>query len=145
MPTRLASLIALLCLTAIPASAQRLPTIVTPEHYDLAFVVDLKHERFEGTETIKLRVAEPTRRIVLNAVELQIRDVTIGAGDTAQKGTVAFDEANQTVTLSVPKPIGRGASEIQLHFSGILNRQLRGFYAIQANARPSAVLQFDLA
>ena len=47
-------------LTALPASAQRLPTIVRPLHYDLAFVVDLAHERFDGTETIRVQVAEPT-------------------------------------------------------------------------------------
>src|SRR5262245_39994603 len=142
MATRVASLAALLLLTALPASAQRLPTTVTPDHYDLAFVVDLKRERFEGTETIKVRFGEPTTRIVMNAVELQVRDVTIGTGASAQKASVAFDEANQTVTLTVPKPIAKGPAEIQLRFSGILNRQLRGFYASEANGRTYAVTQF---
>src|SRR2546425_7154687 len=88
MGTRLASVVAALLLSAVPASAQRLPTIVTPEHYDLAFVVDLTRERFEGTETIGVRIAEPTTRIVLNAIDLQIRDVTFGAGSAAQKAPV---------------------------------------------------------
>ena len=66
-------------LTALPASAQRLPTIVTPAHYDLAFVVDLARERFEGTETIRVQVAEPTPQVVLNAVEIEFREVTIGS------------------------------------------------------------------
>src|SRR6267142_2353141 len=135
MVTRLATFVTVLVLTAPPASAQRLPTIVTPEHYDLAFVVDLKHERFEGTETIKVRIAEPTTRIVLNAVDLQIRDVTVGTGASAQKAAVTFDEGTQTVTFTVPRPVARGASDIQLRFSGILNRQLRGFYASEANCR----------
>jgi len=143
MATRFATFVALLLSTALPAAAQRLPTTVTPDHYDLAFVVDLKHERFEGTETIKVRVAEPTTRVVLNAVELQIRDVTVRTGAAAQQAAVAFDEPNQTVTLTVPRPIAKGTSEIQLHFAGVLNRQLRGFYVSEANGRTYAVTQFE--
>src|SRR6478736_1215036 len=95
-------------LTAWPAAAQRLPTTVTPDHYDLAFVVDLARERFEGTETIRVNVAEPTSRVVLHAVDLELRDVTIGAGAAAQKATVALDEKAQTATLSVAKPLPKG-------------------------------------
>src|SRR3954468_15752371 len=73
---RLAILIcAALLLPALPVSAQRLPATVTPEHYDLAFVVDLARERFEGTETIRVKVAEPTARVVLHAVDLELRQV----------------------------------------------------------------------
>ena len=137
----------LLCLTALlaalPASAQRLPTIVTPDHYDLAFVVDLTHERFEGTETIRVQVAEPTPRVVLNAVDLQFREVTIGAGAAAQDATVTLDEANQTATLTVPKPLAKGATEIHARFSGILNSQLRGFYISKTKLRKYAVTQFE--
>ena len=40
-------LIVLLVLSgATPALAQRLPATATPEHYDLAFTVDLHHARF---------------------------------------------------------------------------------------------------
>jgi len=89
-------------------SAQRLPTIVTPEHYDLAFSVDLAHARFEGTETIRVTVAEPTPRIVLNAAEIQFDEVTIGRGAAAQRAAVALDAANQTATFTVPKPLDPG-------------------------------------
>ena len=78
-------------LIALPASAQRLPPNVTPSHYDLAFVVDLPGERFEGTETIRVQVAEPTRTVVLNAFEIQFRDVTIGVGGAAQVAKVTLD------------------------------------------------------
>ena len=41
----------IMCLLACsPANAQRLPTTVVPEHYDLAFDVDLATARFEGVE-----------------------------------------------------------------------------------------------
>ena len=62
-----------------PVGAQRLPETATPEHYDLAFVVDIPRQRFDGTETIRVQVSQPTRRIVLNAAELTFRDVSISA------------------------------------------------------------------
>jgi len=130
-------------LTALPASAQRLPTIVTPDHYDLAFVVDLARERFDGTETIKVKVAEPTSKIVLHAAEIDFREVTIGAGAAAQTATVTLDEPSQTATLTVAKPIDRGQTEIRIRYGGILNSQLRGFYISKTPLRKYAVTQFE--
>ncbi len=64
---------------ALPAAAQRLPTTVAPERYDLKFTVDLAHATFEGAETIHVTVAEPTARIVLHALDIQFHDVTVNA------------------------------------------------------------------
>src|SRR6185436_3673366 len=101
-------LLALIILTTpLPASAQRLPGLVTPDHYDLAFVVDLSRERFEGTETIRVKVEEPTSRVVLHAVDLDLRQVTIGSGAAAQPATVVLDAESQTATLSVAKALAR--------------------------------------
>src|SRR5215813_2074060 len=130
-------------LTASSASAQRLPTGVSPDHYDLAFVVDLAHERFDGTETILVNVAAPTTRIVLNALEIEFREVTIRSGAAAQKATVATDTASQTATFTVPTPIAAGKAEIHVRYSGILNSQLRGFYISKTKARKYAVTQFE--
>src|SRR6266851_747719 len=130
-------------LTALPASAQRLPTIVTPDHYDLAFAIDLGHERFEGTETIRVQVAEPTPLVVLHALDLQFREVTIGAGASAQTATVTLDEKNQTATLTVPTPLAKGPAELHIRYAGILNSQLRGFYISKTKLRKYAVTQFE--
>jgi aminopeptidase N len=134
---------ALALLTAIPVSAQRLPTTITPEHYDLAFVVDLARERFEGTETIRVNVAEPTSRVVLHAFALDLREVTIGAGAAAQTAAVTLDAGAQTATLSVPRPLPRGSTEIRIRYSGILNSELRGFYISKTKLRKYAVTQFE--
>src|SRR6516225_1174336 len=119
------AVLALSLLTAPPASAQRLPTTVTPSHYDLAFVVDLGRERFDGTETIRVNVAEQTAKVVLNALEIEFKEATIGTGASAQKATVTLDESAQTATLTVPKPIAKGETEIHTRFSGVLNTKLR--------------------
>src|SRR5262245_60206934 len=141
MRVRVSLLIGLLVLAAHPASAQRLPQTVVPDHYDLAFTVDLARERFEGAETIRVQLAEPTTRIVLHAVELELREVTIGSGAAAQKASVAMSEPAQTATLSVPRAIPKGAAEIHLRYSGVLNSQLRGFYISKTKQRKYAVTQ----
>ena len=130
-------------LTALPASAQRLPTVVAPTHYDLKFVVDLGRERFEGTETIRVQVAEPTTKVVLHAYEITFHEVTIGAGTAAQPASVTLDEASQTATLTVPKPLPKGATEIHVTYTGVLNTQLRGFYISKTKLRKYAVTQFE--
>ena len=143
MHARIGLFIGIATLTALPAAAQRLPRTVTPDHYDLGFVVDLARERFEGTETIRVQVAEPTSRVVLHAVDLELREVTIGAGAAAQKAAVSQDEGAQTATLTVPKPITIGATEVHIRYSGVLNSQLRGFYISQTKQRKYAVTQFE--
>ena len=86
----------ILCLLACsPAGAQRLPTTVTPDHYDLAFDVDLAAARFEGVETIKVSLAEPSRRITLNALDLQVHEVTTQLGRPADDGGLVQDYLNQ--------------------------------------------------
>src|SRR6266498_849363 len=130
-------------LSPLPAFAQRLPTIVTPDHYDLAFVVDMQRARFEGNETIRVQVAQPTNRIVLHALDIHFREVTIGAGTGAQTASVVVDEKAQTATLTVPKPIERGAADIHIRYDATLNDQLRGFYLSKGTHRNYAVTQFE--
>jgi aminopeptidase N len=130
-------------LLARPAAGQRLPAGVEPDHYDLAFVVDLAHERFDGTETIRVRVAAPTTRVVLNAIDIDFRDVTIGTGAGAQKAAVTSDATLQTATFTVARPIAAGTTDIHIRFGGTLNSQLRGFYISKTKLRKYAVTQFE--
>src|SRR5437762_11548189 len=99
----LASLIGLaLVLVGAPARAERLPATAVPNHYDLSFAVDLAGAHFDGIETIRVEISQPTRTVVLHALEIAFRDVTVAAGSTTQKATVALDEQEQTATLTVP-------------------------------------------
>jgi len=56
---------------------------------------------------------------------------------------VALDESAQTATLTVPQPIARGATEIHIRYTGILNDKLRGFYTSKGPKRSYAVTQFE--
>jgi aminopeptidase N len=142
-PFRPLALLLFALLVAPLASAQRLPTTVRPEHYDLSFTVDLEHARFDGTETIRVELAEPSRRIVLNAAEIQFRETTIASGSATQKATVSLDSVNETATLTVPQTIAKGSAEIHIRYGGQLNDKLRGFYLSRGKGRNYAVTQFE--
>jgi aminopeptidase N len=128
---------------AAAASAERLPATVTPSHYDLSFAIDLEHARFDGTETIQVELSEPTRAIVLNAAEITFREVTIGRGSSRQKAAVAVNDAQQTATLTVDRPIPKGQADIQIAYAGILNDKLRGFYLGRETDHQYAVTQLE--
>jgi aminopeptidase N len=138
----------LLGLPAMPAFAQsRLPRDVVPDHYDLKFTVDLANDRFTGLETIRVRVAMPTSRIVLHALDLEFEDVTIapvsGPSAAAQNAAVSLDDQSQTATLTVARPLPTGLAQIQIRYRGLLNKRLRGFYASKTSRRTYAVTQFE--
>jgi aminopeptidase N len=126
-----------------PVDAQRLPQTVTPEHYDLSFVVDIPRQRFEGDETIHVRVPQPTRRVVLNAAELRFRDVTIVSAGASQQAVVSLDRNSETATLTVATPLAAGSAEIHIKYEGVLSNQLRGFYISKTDQRSYAVTQFE--
>jgi aminopeptidase N len=143
MVNRVLSFVSFSLVVASTAFAERLPTIVTPDHYDLKFAVDLAHARFDGDETIHVEVSSPTRKVVLNAAEITFREVTIGSGAAAQKADIALDANGQTATFSVPNPLAAGPTEIHVAYGGILNDELRGFYLSKTKSRNYAVTQFE--
>ena len=137
----------LLALMSLAASlcvrAQRLPDTVIPETYDLSFAPDLTKASFTGEETIHVRVLKPATAITLNAAELQFQDATVTSGSATQTATVSFDPAKEQATLTVPKEIPAGLATIHIHFTGILNDKLRGFYLSKSERRNYAVTQFE--
>jgi aminopeptidase N len=78
--------------SATPSFGQRLPPGVRPDHYDLAFDVDLAGAKFEGHETIRVRLDRSTTRIVLHAADIVFHEVTIRSGRTTQRATVTLDK-----------------------------------------------------
>ena len=77
---RIFAVLSFLVLTISLATAQRLPETARPENYKLTFKPDLENAKFEGEETIAIRVLKPTSEITLNAVDIDFHDVTITSG-----------------------------------------------------------------
>ena len=135
---------ALLCLfPALPACAQRLSQTVKPEHYTLTLTPDLKAATFTGVERIDLDVKEPSATITLNSAEIEFQSVTVTAGGRQQTGTVATDKDKEQTTFTFPQQISAGKASLDIHYTGILNNELRGFYLSKTAKRNYAVTQFE--
>jgi aminopeptidase N len=125
------------------AVAERLPATVIPSHYAVTWTPDLATARFAGTERIDVSIVQPTRTVVLNAFELEIRDVRITQASAVQPAQVAFDPATQQVTFTVANALAPGPAQIELAFTGTLNDQLAGLYLSKTPKRRYAVTQFE--
>ena len=136
-------IVATLCLTALPAMAQRLPGGVTPTHYALWFAPDLEKATFRGRETIEVTLAAPATTITLHAAEITFGEVTVKDAAGTQTARVTLDEKTETAALTVPRAVSKGPATIQLTYDGILNDKLRGFYLSRANGRKYAVSQME--
>jgi aminopeptidase N len=135
--------VAVIILAVAPATAQRLPGSVVPEHYSLWFAPDLDKETFRGRESIDVVLTEPTAAITLHSAEIEFGQVTITAGGRTQTARVTTDAENETATFTVPQPIAEGRATIQITYTGQLNDKLRGFYISKANGRKYAVSQLE--
>jgi aminopeptidase N/puromycin-sensitive aminopeptidase len=139
----LAVLAALGCCIPVSASAQRLSQAVRPEHYTLTLTPDLKAATFTGTETIDVNLTEPTDRITLNAVELDLKSVTVTAGGKEQTAVISLDKDKEQATFTFPEKLPAGKASLAIAYTGILNNQLRGFYLSKTAKRNYAVSQFE--
>jgi aminopeptidase N/puromycin-sensitive aminopeptidase len=132
-----------LFLVSCPVTSQRLPTTVIPTHYTLTLTPDLKAATFSGAEAIDVNIKEPTRSITLNAIEIAIQSVTIDSSGPQQTGTVSLDPGKQQATFTFPASVPAGSATIKIHYTGILNNELRGFYLSKTAKRNYAVTQFE--
>jgi len=125
---RIFAMLTFLVLTLSLANAQRLPETARPENYKLTFTPDLESAKFEGDETITVRVLTPTSEITLNAIDIDFHEVTIASGGTTQKAKITPEKEKEMVVLSVEKPLAAGTATIHITYTGILNSEMRGLY-----------------
>ena len=141
---RVISVVSFLVLALSLAAAQRLPEGARPENYKLKFTPDLDKAKFEGDETITIRVLKSTSEITLNAVDIDFHDVTITSGGVTQKATVTPQKEKEMVVLSVEKPLAAGAATVHITYTGILNNEMRGLYLGKDDkGRKYAATQFE--
>jgi aminopeptidase N len=125
------------------SAAQRLPEGVTPKHYTLQFAPDLAAEKFTGAARIQVDIAAPVSTIVLNALELTISTVRVTQAGKTSPATVTLDTGKQQATLALSAPLSRGPAQLDLGFSGALNKQLAGFYLTTTPKRKYATTQLE--
>ncbi len=108
----------------------RLPRTVVPSRYDITLAPDLERLTFEGSETVTVDVIEPVDEIVLNAVALDIGEVTLSpvSGGEAIQARVTVDPATERATLRLERTATPGPWELHASFRGALDAELVGFY-----------------
>jgi len=115
-------------LVGVPSAAQRLPQTAVPDSYKLVFTPDFSKNAFQGEETIQIRLLEASSAIVLNAAEIEFREVTVTSEGSTERAEVRLNQEKQTATFSLAKPLAVGPATLHIRYAGVLNDQLRGFY-----------------
>src|SRR5256884_8434101 len=105
----------------------KLPKQVRPTEYAIWVKPDLKKLAFAGRETVKLNVAEPTRELILNALDLTITDAEID-GKTVPKTAIKFDAKNELLTIATPEELTPGEHTLAIRFAGKINQFGRGLF-----------------
>jgi aminopeptidase N len=126
-----------------PATAQRLPQTVKPEHYTLKLTPDLKTATFTGQETIDVVLNEPLSAITLNSAEIKFVSVTTQVNGKTLTAKVTEDAEKQQATLDFGQQLPAGKLSLAIDYTGILNNELRGFYLSKTSRRNYAVTQFE--
>jgi len=109
--------------------AKRLTSFITPLRYKLQIAPDLENFTFEGNEIIFVILKKTTSRIIIHSKELDIEVAEIVSGKSkifAKK--ITYDKKSETAILQFPKNISKGKARLRLHFRGILNDKMIGFY-----------------
>jgi aminopeptidase N len=101
------------------ASAQRLPTNVIPESYDLTFTPNLEKATFSGEETIHVRLLKPAKTITLNSAEIEYQEVKITAGSFHMTVPATTDEKSDQATFTVPVELPARDYFIHIKYTGI--------------------------
>jgi len=115
---------------AVPSD---LPRTARPIHYAIHVIPDAKNLTFTGTEMVDLQVYERVDALTLHANELEISTaelVPAGGAGRAVPLTQTFDREKQTVRFAAPTPIEPGTYRLQLAYSGKINTQATGLFAL---------------
>ncbi|MBI4202118.1 MAG: M1 family metallopeptidase [Chloroflexi bacterium] len=108
----------------------QLPDTIRPLKYRLVLTPDLEKFTFAGEEEVEVEVLRATEQVVMNALELQVSTAwaTQAGGRRIEAARIDHDEQSQTVTLTFGSRLVPGKATVGLHYTGILNDRLHGFY-----------------
>jgi len=117
----------------------KLPKEVIPRDYSIRIVPNIDKLTFNGTETVKVDVHKPVRRLVLNALELEIREASLD-GKPLSKSAIKIEKERELLILALPSELAAGDHTLALSFSGKINQQGQGLFYMryQEQGSPAA-------
>ncbi|MEZ5656221.1 MAG: M1 family metallopeptidase [Sphingobium sp.] len=115
-----------------PSVTTQLPRIAVPNHYTIKATPDAANLKFSAEATIDIELKQATDTITLNAADLTFASASIrpDGKKKAMAGTVAVDAEQQTATVSFPKTLEPGKYKLAFAYSGIINTQANGLFAL---------------
>ena len=105
----------------------KLPKEVIPTNYSIRVVPSIDKLAFTGTETVKLNVRGPVHQLILNALELEITEVSLD-GKQLPKSAIKADKEKELLTLALSSELPPGNHTLALSFSGKINQQGQGLF-----------------
>src|SRR4051812_41400345 len=108
----------------------QLPKTVVPRHYAIHIQPDLEKFTTHGSVVIDIEVLKPVRKIVLNALDLEIaKAALLGRKETALEPKLDADK--QTLVLSLPSELAPGKYRLALEFNGQIGEQAQGLFYVK--------------
>ena len=130
----------------LPGAGVRLPPEVAPERYDITVTPDAQAGTFRGSVRIAVDVKGETRRVILNALELQIDRAVLSDGTAAK---VTYDQKAQTAQLAFPRALKEGKHVLLIDYRGKINAFSAGLFSLDyptdRGAKRMLVTQFESA
>jgi puromycin-sensitive aminopeptidase len=121
----------------------RLPQNVLPNLYTITLKIIPEVIDFNGNVVIDVTLQEPSKTIVLHALDILIERVELLQANQTQVGKVLENKSDETVTLLFDEPLLAGQAQIKIAFAGKLNKQLRGLYQVDSGGEKYAFTQFE--
>ncbi len=132
-----------------PRADGRLPVTAVPLRYSLDLTIDPRRDRFAGVVNITLRVATPTRVVLLHGRGLAITHAEVLAdGETlpaevTSRSTVGAHEGPEELVVVVPRALQPGEATLRIAYTAAFDVGLRGVYHTQENGDWYAFSDFE--
>src|SRR5262245_13833372 len=106
----------------------KLPKDIFPESYLIHLEPNVEQRITDGTESISIRVQNPTNHIVLNALEINIVSARIAHGENQDELTPQYDAAQQTVLFDTKEILAPGSYTLTLKFTSKILETPHGLF-----------------
>ena len=119
----------------------RLSHDIRPEGYGFRIIPDLAAATFRGNGAIEMVLDKETHAITMHGVDLTVSSARAMLRGTPHPARVTGDPVSQTLTFAFDQALPAGHVQLEVDYSGVFHKDLRGFYM----ASGVAVTQFESA
>lgn len=126
-----------------PGANLRLGDAVAPVQYRGELTLDPTRDAFDGAMVIDVELREPTARIRLNAVGIEVRRATFTMGDDTWEAAASSD-GEDVIAFDLQRTVAPGAGTLAIEYRGqIANNDVRGVFRQQVGDDWYIYTQFE--